>query len=113
MRRALLRLIAVPGAVTLAGLMLGAGAAGPALASDAHGGGLPRPHAGEWWFSSWQIQSKVWPFSTGAGVTVAVLDGGVQASVPNLRGSVVPGGDMTGSGTNGTVDDDYRDDGHG
>jgi subtilisin family serine protease len=114
MRRALLRLIAVSAAVTLAGLMLGSGVAGPALASAAsHGGGLPRPRAGQWWFTSWQIQSKVWPLSTGSGVTVAVLDGGVQASVPNLRGSVVPGGDMTGSGTNGTVDDDYRDDGHG
>jgi subtilisin family serine protease len=55
----------------------------------------------------------VWPLSTGAGVTVAVLDGGVQANVANLRGAVISGGDMTGSGTNGTIDDDYRDDGHG
>jgi subtilisin family serine protease len=110
-----MRLVASCGALGLAaGLMLGAGVAGPALASAAsHGRGLPRPRAGEWWFTSWQIQSRVWPLSTGAGVTVAVLDGGVQASVPNLRGSVVDGGDMTGSGTNGTVDDDSHDDGHG
>jgi type VII secretion-associated serine protease mycosin len=55
----------------------------------------------------------VWPLSTGAGVTVAVLDTGVQASVPDLRGVVVPGGDMTGAGTNGMTDDDVRKDGHG
>jgi subtilisin family serine protease len=122
MRRAL-RLVASAGALALAaGLVLGAGAAGPALASGAargggqgaeQVGGLPRPRVAQWWFTSWQVQSKVWPFSTGTGVTVAVLDGGVQASVPNLRGSVVPGGDMTGSGTNGTIDDDHTDDGHG
>ncbi len=35
--------------------------------------------------------SKLWPFSVGAGVTVAVLDSGVDATHPQLEGKVVPG----------------------
>jgi membrane-anchored mycosin MYCP len=104
-------------AAVLAGLMLGSGAlgaSGTALASaGGRAAGLPRPRASEWWFSSWLIQSRVWPLTTGAGVTVAVLDSGVQASIPDLRGAVVPGGDMTGAGTNGMTDDDVRHQGHG
>jgi subtilisin family serine protease len=42
-----------------------------------------------------------------------VLDSGVQANVPDLRGVVVRGGDMTGAGSNGMTDDDVRKDGHG
>jgi type VII secretion-associated serine protease mycosin len=73
----------------------------------------PQPLASEWWFSAWDIQSRVWPLTTGAGVTVALLDSGVQASLPDLRGAVVPGGDTTGARTNGLTDDDKPDDGHG
>jgi hypothetical protein len=35
---------------------------------------------------------------------VAVLDTGVQASVPDLRGAVLPGGNVTGQHTNGETD---------
>ena len=63
---------------------------------------VPRPD--EWWFSRWQVQQQVWPLSEGAGVTVAVLDSGVQASVADLRGVVVPGGDVTGHHSNGERD---------
>jgi type VII secretion-associated serine protease mycosin len=72
-----------------------------------------RPLPAEWWFSAWDIQSRVWPLASGAGVTVALLDSGVQANLPDLRGAVVPGGDTTGAGTNGLTDDDTPDDGHG
>jgi len=59
------------------------------------------------------VPTRVWPLSRGAGVTVAVLDSGVQANVADLRGAVVPGGDTTGAGTSGETDDDYSADGHG
>ena len=71
------------------------------------------PLAGEWWFTTWKILPKVWPITQGAGVTVALLDSGVQADVPDLRGVVVPGGDMTGRHTNGETDFNTVGDGHG
>ena len=71
------------------------------------------PRAGEWWFTSWKILPRVWPSTEGAGVTVAVLDTGVQASVPDLRGAVLPGGDTTGHHTNGETDFNTNGDGHG
>jgi subtilisin family serine protease len=75
------------------------------VGQQAHEGGTTlRPRADEWWFTTWKILPKVWPLTQGAGVTVAVLDSGVQASVPDLRGVVVPGGDATGSHTNGETD---------
>jgi membrane-anchored mycosin MYCP len=43
---------------------------------------------------------SVWPFSRGAGVTVAVLSSGVDASAPQLAGHVLPGADfLHGGGT--------------
>ncbi|HZD68543.1 MAG TPA: S8 family serine peptidase [Actinomycetes bacterium] len=45
----------------------------------------------EWWFTAWAIQDKVWPVTRGEGVTVAVIDTGVEASMPELEGAVLPG----------------------
>ncbi|GAA4614119.1 type VII secretion-associated serine protease mycosin [Actinoallomurus liliacearum] len=73
----------------------------------------PRPRAEEWWFGTWDIQSKVWPISTGKGVTVAVIDSGVNANLPDLHGVVESGTDVeTGKG-DGRADIDTLENGHG
>jgi subtilisin family serine protease len=57
---------------------------------------------GEWWFTAWQIP-KVWQAGArGQGVTVAVIDTGVQADWPELSGVVLPGTDFQGG--DGRVD---------
>ena len=98
-------------AVAMAMAVAGAGAV-PASAADLGGTSL-QPRADEWWFTTWKVLPRVWPLTQGAGVTVAVLDSGVQASIPDLRGVVVPGGDVTGSGTSGETDFASSTDGHG
>src|SRR4051812_46269629 len=73
----------------------------------------PRPLAGEWWFSVWGIESDVWPVTKGAGVTVAVLDTGVNAALPELSGAVLKGEDSAGGKTDGRRDLDEQEGGHG
>jgi membrane-anchored mycosin MYCP len=108
------RVLRLPAVLAVACLALILAAAPPvrAAAGAADRPGV-QPMPQEWWFSSWDIQSQVWPLSQGAGVTVAVVDTGVQASLPDLRGVVVPGGDTTGAGTNGMTDSAIAGDGHG
>lgn len=43
--------------------------------------------------------NRLWPFSTGAGVTVAVLDTGVDATHFQMGASVIPGFDFLGTST--------------
>jgi type VII secretion-associated serine protease mycosin len=52
----------------------------------------------EYWLSDYGFQSA-WDTTKGAGVTVAVIDTGVAGSVPDLRGAVVGGTDVSGLGT--------------
>jgi subtilisin family serine protease len=50
-----------------------------------------------WWYGELSI-AKAQQVSKGAGVTVAVLDSGVQASLPDLRGQVLAGTTFLGGG---------------
>jgi len=107
------RALTLPAAIALAGLALGAGAPAAQAARVAAARPALQPIAGEWWFSAWDIQTRVWPLSTGAGVTIGLLDAGVQASLPDLRGVVIPGADTGGGHGRGMVDNYGATDGHG
>src|ERR1700744_4989118 len=51
------------------------------------------PGSGEWWLSEWDVPQEVWPLTEGSGVTVGVVDRGVQADLPDLSGAVLRGGE--------------------
>ncbi|MBP2403125.1 type VII secretion-associated serine protease mycosin [Streptomyces syringium] len=61
------------------------------------------------WYLDAMHAEEMWQTSTGAGVTVAVIDSGVDAELPDLRGQVLPGEDF--SGIAGGAHSDYE--GHG
>lgn len=88
-------------------------AIGLAVAGVAPVHAAPGPSAQQWWFDSWSIQKEVWPLTKGKGVTVAVIDTGVNAKLPDLAPAVLPGGDMTGNGGDGREDYDTHQKGHG
>jgi len=96
----------------LLAILAAAGGTAPAAAAAQAAPGvraaLPVGGSEQWWFNSWDIE-KVWATgATGAGVTVAVLDSGVDANRPELKGVLVPG-----QGTSdGQVDTD-RERAHG
>ncbi|GAA2615662.1 S8 family serine peptidase [Actinomadura fulvescens] len=85
-----------------------------ALSVATPAGAVPGPRSEQWWFSAWEIQKKVWPVSQGAGVTVAVIDTGVNAQLPEFGGGVVvPGVDLDHGSGDGRTDTDNEKGGHG
>jgi type VII secretion-associated serine protease mycosin len=62
----------------------------------------------QWYLSAMQAED-MWKVTTGEGIKVAVIDTGVNSSMPSLQGQVLKGVDA--SGTPGDETDDY--DGHG
>jgi subtilisin family serine protease len=79
-------------------------------------GAAPLPDTGadgEWWFVAWDVP-KIWNLGAqGQGITVAVLDSGVNPAVAGLGSVLGPGIDIaTGSG-DGRTDRDPDQSGHG
>ena len=66
------------------------------LFPTAPAGAAPGPNPEEWWFPSWGIQDKIWPITRGQGVTVAVIDSGIDTRHHALRNRVIATMDFTG-----------------
>ena len=71
---------------------------GAAVAAPRATGDTVRSH--EYWLDSYGIRTA-WNTTKGAGVTIAIIDTGVDGTVAELRGAVVAGTDFSGAGTNG------------
>ncbi|MFE1362138.1 S8 family serine peptidase [Streptomyces harbinensis] len=61
-----------------------------------------------WYFDTYRID-EVWEHTTGEGITVAVIDTGVDPTLPELQGQVLDGTDLTAAPQGAHVDTD----GHG
>ena len=93
-RRRGLGAAAVAGALAAALLApAGAAVAVPSAASDT-------VRSKEYWLDSYGIRTA-WNTTKGAGVTIAIIDTGVDGTVAELRGAVVGGADFSGAGTGG------------
>jgi type VII secretion-associated serine protease mycosin len=93
---------------TISVLLCTAGALAAACApGTAYAGAAPAFTAGsrQWPLDAGHFDAqRIWALSTGSGVTVAVVDTGVDAASPDLRGQVLPGVDLTDEAANGQVD---------
>lgn len=56
----------------------------------------------EWWLGQYDVR-QAWKVTKGRGVTVAVIDSGVDDKQPDLKGSVTAATDMSGLGADGTT----------
>ncbi|MDQ7909380.1 type VII secretion-associated serine protease mycosin [Phytohabitans sp. ZYX-F-186] len=90
-----------PAPRVVAAVALVAVAAVPTPPSTADGACLPAPTSTETgvpWGQQRLGVERAWPLSRGQGVTVAVVDTGVDGGTPQLRGRVLPGQDLTATG---------------
>lgn len=57
-----------------------------------------------WAQSTYDAPKTIWPYSTGAGITVAVIGSGVDGQDPQLAGRVLPGVDLVAGSGGGDFD---------
>lgn len=88
-------------------------AAGLLVATAAPATAAPGPpDAPEYWFDSWHIE-QLWQSGVrGQGVTIAEVDTGVNAKLPELAANVLPGKDFGRTG-DGRIDREVNEFGHG
>jgi subtilisin family serine protease len=88
-------------------------AAGLLVATAAPAAAAPGPpDAPEYWFDTWHVE-QLWQSGVrGQGVTIAEVDTGVNASLPELTANVLPGKDFGRTG-DGRVDREVNQFGHG
>ena len=99
-------------AVTLAAAVAAAVAV-VAFAASGSAAATPGPsNAPEYWFDSWQVPSLWSAGVRGQGITIAEIDTGVNAEIPELAGRILPGKDF-GDGGDGQVDREVDTFGHG
>lgn len=101
------RVAAWSGAVVALVAALGLAVPGPAAAA-------PGPaNAPQWWFDSWQVHAIWASGARGQGITIAEIDTGVNAALPELAGRILPGKDFGDPSADGRTDHDTDAFGHG
>jgi len=88
-------------------------AAGLLLVSAAPASAAPGPRdAPEYWFDTWHVE-QLWQSGVrGQGITIAEVDTGVNANLPELTANVLPGKDFGRTG-DGRIDREVNEFGHG
>ena len=90
-------------------LCAGLGLVAPGSAAAAPG----PPMAPEWWFDAWNVPALWAAGARGQDVTIAEIDTGVNAALPELAGKILPGKDFGGAAGDGRTDRDQDMFGHG
>ena len=94
-------------AVLVAWVLTTIAAPGSALAT-------PGPaNSPEYWFDSWHVPQLWASGARGQGITIAEIDTGVNAKLPELRGRILRGTDFGQADGNGRVDREINSFGHG